>query len=289
MEERESAAFIRFVSTNEIENEEPASNPTKEWDSLIFSQQWPITSCIAHKESHHGAACRIYKNVTTWTVHGLWPSISGSRNGPQFCNKSWPFIESRVADIEPQLLKYWTNIFKDTGKLSLWQHEWSKHGTCAASEPQLGNEHKYFSKGLQWVRKYDLLDVLSSHGITPSTETTYTSEALFSAITSSFGTDPIINCVYDKETKTQLVSQIKLCFHRNLTLVSCNEVLGYRGPHRGNCPPTGVYYLPTVSNVTSPTTQAPPTHAPQDRDKQPCSTPLCQAIYAAYALSIVPL
>jgi hypothetical protein len=52
--------------------------------------------------------------------------------------------------------------------------------------------------GLQWVQKYDLLDILSSHGITPSTETTYTSEALFSAVTSTFGTDPIINCVYDK-------------------------------------------------------------------------------------------
>lgn len=42
------------------------------WDVLIFSQQWPITSCISHKEHKPGASCNLFPNMTSWTVHGIW-------------------------------------------------------------------------------------------------------------------------------------------------------------------------------------------------------------------------
>ncbi|KAF2353656.1 Ribonuclease T2-like [Trinorchestia longiramus] len=275
----------------------------KKWDSLLFSQQWPVTSCIQHKESHYGASCQIFKNVSSWTVHGLWPTVTGSRFGPSFCNKSWPFVEAKVADIELQLLRYWTNIYKDTGKLSLWQHEWSKHGTCAASLPQLGDEHKYFSKGLEWVLQYDLRTGLAQHGIIPSTNMTYTSEAIFSALTALYNTDPIVDCIYDKETKTQLLAQIKLCFTRDLKLMSCNKHSVHSvSPHgRGNCPSKGIYYLPSVSSLEQlPAPPAPSTPAEalermkdarhdQETNRKTCNTLLCQAIFTVYALNIVPL
>ena len=36
------------------------------------------------------------------------------------------------------------------------KHEWDKHGTCAASLPALNSEHKYFAKGLEFNRKWNL-------------------------------------------------------------------------------------------------------------------------------------
>ena len=43
------------------------------WDYMLFSQQWPITTCIEHEEKKHKiGVCNLYKNMTGWTVHGLW-------------------------------------------------------------------------------------------------------------------------------------------------------------------------------------------------------------------------
>ena len=49
--------------------------------------------------------------------------------------------------IKSNLIKYWTNIFKDSKQDSLWKHEWMKHGTCAAELKALNSELHYFSKG----------------------------------------------------------------------------------------------------------------------------------------------
>merc|ERR1719215_740485 len=43
---------------------------------------------------HH--TCKIPKNVDTWVVHGLWPSIKAKTDGPFFCNKSLPFDPKKL-------------------------------------------------------------------------------------------------------------------------------------------------------------------------------------------------
>lgn len=294
--------FLSLFSICNGRSIEYGTAKSTDWDMIIFSQQWPITRCIDHTERHPGASCSLYKNMTgTWTVHGLWPTLAGTR-GPTFCNTSWPFVEAKVADIESNLVKYWTNIYADTGKLSLWQHEWKKHGTCAALLPQLGNEHKYFSKGLQWVMNYDLERGLRNRDIVPSSTASYTSQQVFDALTSLYNTDPIVDCIYDHDKKRQLLSQIKLCFNRQLELVSCEKAASLNGLKvvrgRGNCPEKGIIYPDSVSYAGKvfkhgPKPQPDPilaSEAARDNRKKPeCTTPLCQALFAVYALNITPL
>ena len=54
---------------------------------------------------------------------------------------------TQLNDLEPYLVKYWTNLFADKPMDDFWKHEWIKHGTCAAQLPVLNSEHKYFQKG----------------------------------------------------------------------------------------------------------------------------------------------
>ena len=49
--------------------------------------------------------------------------------------------------------EHWTNIFADSPEESLWEHEWDKHGTCAAELPQLHSEYDYFLQGRLFLIK----------------------------------------------------------------------------------------------------------------------------------------
>lgn len=61
-------SLFRFIS---ITFSSSNDNPIK-WNALIFSQQWPITSCIDHLIKNPDGFCNLFLNMTSWTVHGLW-------------------------------------------------------------------------------------------------------------------------------------------------------------------------------------------------------------------------
>ncbi|KAG7177106.1 ribonuclease Oy-like [Homarus americanus] len=215
------------------------------WDVLIFTQQWPITSCISHLEQSSKATCNLYPNMTSWTIHGIWPTKLGTI-GPNYCNKSWSFEEAQIIDMEPYLIKYWGNIYGGETRTSLWKHEWTKHGTCAAQLPSLNSEKKYFEKGLEWVTHYDYVAVLSKHNIFPDDVKTYSRNDIYIAIKDMFGVEPAINCIYNKKTKQHELSQIKLCFDQSLHLVDCDGIIGYNEEIIGNCPQLGITYPASV-------------------------------------------
>ena len=74
---------------------------------------------------------------------------------PSFCNSSWPFDVAVLDDIRGDMDTYWPDIevhshcisgclaykalltypsqIRDAPN-SLWDHEWSKHGTCAVGQ-----------------------------------------------------------------------------------------------------------------------------------------------------------
>jgi ribonuclease T2 len=84
-----------------------------------------------------------------WVIHGLWPS-NWDGSYPQECGGSGPrFDEAAIAPLEAQLDRYWPNSFADTPHTNFWEHEWSKHGTCAAAGSNLTTEREYFATTLQ--------------------------------------------------------------------------------------------------------------------------------------------
>ena len=41
------------------------------WDSLVFTVQWPITTCIKWKEGAAAHTC-LLPEKHLWTIHGVW-------------------------------------------------------------------------------------------------------------------------------------------------------------------------------------------------------------------------
>jgi ribonuclease T2 len=128
-----------------------------------------------------------------FTLHGLWPNFEDG-TWPQFCDTSYKFDEEEVRrpsaprlsalavplrdpcdhshpairtypvrahrpcrslqldDIEDELEDDWPSFMGPDA--TFWEHEWSKHGTCALSI--FSSEYKYFKTVLRMHHRYDL-------------------------------------------------------------------------------------------------------------------------------------
>ncbi|KAH9644089.1 hypothetical protein HF086_015419 [Spodoptera exigua] len=194
------------------------TNAEKEWDFLIFTQQWPSSMCKVwthNKPNHH---CVFPKKTDSWTVHGIWPTKAGTK-GPFNCNTTWLFDPEQVRPIENELEQAWTNIEKETSLYNLWAHEWNKHGTCAAMIEPLNSQLKYFSKGIDFLNRYHMNDILSSANIVPSDTNPVKAEEVSSTVVSKLGVRPFIACEF--EDGVQYLIELRVCFDKQLNLKEC--------------------------------------------------------------------
>ncbi|XP_066945174.1 ribonuclease Oy [Macrobrachium rosenbergii] len=264
-----------------------------EWDVLIFTQQWPITSCISHLSHNPHSSCNIFPNMTSWTVHGIWPTKLGTI-GPNYCNKTWHFHEAEIMPIEKYLIKYWGNIFAEDPMTSLWQHEWVKHGTCAAQLPSLNSEEKYFGKGLDWVTHYDYVAVLGHANIYPDDVNAYTREQIFTAIKDMFGVNPHVDCIYNKKTKVHELYQIKICFDHSLHVVDCDGIKDKElAENQGSCPKDGIIYPASVKaagkEYSYPRALVDLHKKYWDESQATCVTWMCHALMTIFSLIWITL
>ncbi|XP_037087797.1 uncharacterized protein LOC119108322 [Pollicipes pollicipes] len=218
--------------------EQPVGNIT--WDFLIFTQQWPQTTCIAYKGENSQHACEIFSNVTSWTVHGIWPTKAGTK-GPHNCQKL-PFDITKLTLLEPRLLEFWPNVFAGKSVYSLWKHEWTKHGTCAAELPSIGDERDYFALGLAWVGRYQMLPLLAAGGVRPGAAA-YSWSQVRDALRARFSHHMVVDCELDTETKRWYLSQIKICLDKSFELMDCHNHVDVITT---NCPAEGILYPPIV-------------------------------------------
>lgn len=174
-------------------------------------------------EENHKHTCELPTPEDTWVIHGIWPTKFNTM-GPFFCNKTWDFDIKQLTPIEKELEQFWINIEKGTPLDSLWQHEWTKHGTCAAVIEDLNNENKYFGQGLTWLDKFSMTNVLAQAGINPDSNTTVTK--IHKAVTDVLGFNPAIHCIYDKPTQTTFLYEIRICFTKTMELTDCKDIVG---------------------------------------------------------------
>lgn len=189
------------------------------WDHFVYAQQWPMTSCIDANLTH-SHDCHISDNITTWTVHGLWPTDGTSEN-PSFCNESTSFDPDKISSILSQLCQFWPNLYRDSDFYNFWTHEWCKHGTCAVTLLDLNSEEKYFQKGMDLRSTYDLFGILKSAGIVPKDDTTYQYSEFLSTLHGGLNTTPKMMCVYDKHTKAQYIAEIEFCIGKDFKTMEC--------------------------------------------------------------------
>ncbi|XP_072938532.1 ribonuclease Oy [Epargyreus clarus] len=210
------AVYLCFIPHN-VEAKRVSNH---EWDILIFTQQWPVTVC-KELEKHHTKKCNMPTKRDSWSIHGIWPTKLGTI-GPGFCNRTWLFDPEQVRPIEQELIQVWTNIDADSQLYTLWAHEWSKHGTCAAVLDSLNSELKYFSKGLDWLTKYSMTDILEESNIVPSNTQGYRVLDIHNAIKNKLGVNPAIEC--GNEGGINMIDEIRICFDKNLVLHNCDGI-----------------------------------------------------------------
>lgn len=116
-----------------VEAVDSASGLQPQGNMYIMSMSYQPEFCYQHRNYEYPGCLH---PDPTWksqlTIHGLWP---------QFLDGSWPatcteekFYEKTVDDIGLDRLElYWPNVKvtpQNDGYMSLWEHEWVKHGTC---------------------------------------------------------------------------------------------------------------------------------------------------------------
>jgi ribonuclease T2 len=201
------------------QSEVGAEGIQSDWDHFVFSQQWPASVCVESSEKHQHK-CEIPPKVSTWTVHGIWPS-EGASEGPFFCNKSAKFDPDKIKTIVDELEQYWPNLYADSPLDAFWEHEWDKHGTCAMTLDAVDSELKYFTKGIDLRRQFDLLSILQTSSIVPSDDNSYPYEDVVSALSNVLGGTPTISCFRDPATSIQYITEVEFCMNTAFSTIQC--------------------------------------------------------------------
>ncbi|ESO88824.1 hypothetical protein LOTGIDRAFT_165243 [Lottia gigantea] len=244
----------RFLSVNTLHPK------NTNFTYFTFTQAWPTTVCLQGEEEHH--KCNRVLNVTGWTIHGLWPSGGSSKEGPEECNKTAEFNSSAVAPLLKELQMYWPNLYIDTAANGFWEHEWFKHGTCAASVKQTANEYLYFLQGLTLYKEINLTNVMAEVGIVPDDDKQYDVYKILTSLKNKLnGIEPVISCFKSKRDGKFYLDQMEICYSKDFEMVDCTQqrtnTLTFRSlkdilkpetsdRHLQNCPKEGFVYYPTV-------------------------------------------
>ena len=162
------------------------------------NSQYPPTFCNDHRCSHSPP------RGFAFTIHGLWPQRADG-TWPEFCRGAdgapppnlslW-----RLRDLLPSLARAWPSW--TLSDRAFWQHEWARHGACAASAlggPDAasrpgGGQHAFFATVLELHRRYSVEDALSAAEIEPSETERYASADVVAAVREAHGVRPHVTC-----------------------------------------------------------------------------------------------
>ena len=115
----------------------------------------------------------------------------------------------------PDMEKYWPSYQQPDD--TFWSHEYEKHGTCAASIPQLATQFDFFKTTIALTKKYNAIPMLANGGnIRPSDSEKVSSSAAQDAIKAVFGGTPAFTC------KSGKLDSVYLCFDKNLQAIDCD-------------------------------------------------------------------
>jgi len=209
--------------------EERRRHGDNHFDLLIFTQHWPYTTCLDWEEKRHGSCSKIDRPA--WSVHGLWPT-QFHKIAPSFCNTSWPFDVNVLEEIRGDMDTYWPDIELRDVPNSLWDHEWSKHGTCAVGQVDgVSSEEQYFHTGCRLARENPVSDWLTEAGISPSDTHRQPLKGVWQAVIAGAGSRPHIDC--EKIDGQVYIKEVKVCYNKNLVRVDCDGIKGYGSSEEG--------------------------------------------------------
>ncbi|XP_053205400.1 ribonuclease Oy-like [Panonychus citri] len=189
------------------------SSPKYDYDILAI--RWTPSFCSTRK------CINLTEN---WEIHGLWPSWSNGSEGPEDCCSKPTFFETELKTILPQLSVDWPNQIPTKDQDSLWNHEWSKHGTCSTLSRSKNGLLNYFNTTLALFHRYPIQSWLNEAKIKPTPidqKFAYTLDEIHEAIESKTNSTISIHCT-KLGAKIKLLDTIYLCFKSpSMELISC--------------------------------------------------------------------
>jgi len=165
-------------------------------------------------------------------MHGLWPSRAGALEASYPCNcDNRQFDESQISSVEDDLNKFWVSY---NDNKPFWEHEFTKHGTCAGSVSALATELDFFKTTLDLRAKHDIASALSHAGITPDNSKKYSTDQLLQALTSAGGGfKPLLGCT--KKSSDQYIHEITFCLDKSLNNIHCDDAVKAGGGEVSDC------------------------------------------------------
>ncbi|KAL1621778.1 Ribonuclease T2 precursor (RNase T2) [Diplodia seriata] len=192
----------------------------------------------------------------TWTMHGLWNDYCNG-SYPSACDASRNYVDiaSTLEEYHQDgLLDYMKEHWRNDPVITtangtdeeLWEHEWSKHGTCMTTlRPSCYTHYTPELELVQFLHEVVYLhkqlptqDYLASCGIVPTSNSTYVLadiEACF--IEATGGYLPHIGCTNGSLSEVWY-------YHHLAGRVNGGSYVPTNTTYGSNCPKTGIVYLP---------------------------------------------
>lgn len=207
----------------------------------------------------------------SWSIHGLWPQRTTDKSIlKKKCPLDKPFNINDLIDIKDKLTPVWFGVDKSgygDPDARLWEHEWTKHGRCAARVEDVNDIGKYFSKTLDLYDQYDLVQALNDGEIFPGN--TVSLGDINNKINNSVGKKSVITTIFNKVIKSiaivnflrffnsyinnflcfqerteSFLYEIHICYDLSFNNIDCPEGADVSDPNKQ------VKYLNDVPSVT---------------------------------------
>ena len=214
------------------------------FDYLMLVLSWPATFCATTDD------CVVPTAVgQNFTLHGMWPSDVVPANAtepeyPCYCTNE-PFSMSAVQDLEPRLEVLWPEMKTSRAHDYLWDHEWTKHGTCAVADDAttFADQHDYFLKTLNLAEQLMPTQPMQAAGVTATTS----SQQLTDVLQGAFGQRPLLECVGGQGG--QMLDSVTFCVDKSGALAACTP--GVFSAADDICSESGDISLPKWSSAST--------------------------------------
>ncbi|PRP81440.1 hypothetical protein PROFUN_10970 [Planoprotostelium fungivorum] len=201
-----AVSFRHKTKHSVSENPTAVSDRTHSWDYLLYVARWAGTVSEGK---------RLPSYIDSWTLHGIWPQrLDGS--WPSFCSRD-EFNKTVILDLYMELETAWYDYRGDG--YQFWKHEWDKHGTCAETDPLIGNERGFFQTAINLHKQMAVKKMLTSKGIVPSDTQQYQTADIKRDIKSLFGVNAVLGC--SKSHMGNSINDLLFCFDNTLKLMEC--------------------------------------------------------------------
>ncbi|XP_057335315.1 MAP7 domain-containing protein 1-like [Microplitis mediator] len=186
------------------------------FDFYTFTMTWAPASVRSARKLKTGNVPK----EDEWIVHGLWPNVKGNLPAPpKACDvQKMHFDLRKLQGIKRVLHERWYSVVSDNEVF--WEHEWEKHGACAARSIFINDIEGYFKKGISLGKTIKFKEILHQAGFGPGS--TMTLQQIYDTISHHYGTPEITTWkdVTQADDITYL-KEIRVCLNHRFKYMSC--------------------------------------------------------------------